>query len=237
MMRMLILVALAAALPLAPAGAQSIAPTILADGTILDVIATGETTRVPDLATIRAGVVTQAPTAAAALAENARRMSSVLAALKKAGVLPRDMMTTAATLSPQYRYADNQPPAITGYQATNMVSIRFRDVAASGPVLDVLVAQGANQIEGPTLSLAQPDAAMDDARTDAVKRARERAMLYARAADLTVSRIVSISEAGDQSTAPEPMMYARAKDASASTTIVPGESRVTATLSVRFLLK
>lgn len=236
-MRMLILAALTAAVPLAPAGAQSAMPTILADGTILDVIATGETTRVPDLATIRGGVVTQAPTAAAALADNARRMAGVLAALKKAGVLPRDIMTTAATLSPQYRYADNQPPVITGYQATNMVSIRFRDVAASGAVLDVLVAQGANQIEGPTLSLAQPDAALDEARTNAVKRARDRAMLYARAAGLTVSRIVSISEAGDQASAPEPMMYARAKDVSASTTIVPGESRVTATISVRFLLK
>ncbi len=229
------------AITLAPATAQ-VAPKpasapVPADGTILDVVATGESTRVPDLATIRSGVVTQAPTAAAALADNARRMAAVLAALKRAGVAPRDIMTTAAALSPQYRYADNQPPVITGYQATNTVSIRFRDVNASGAVLDVLVAQGANQIDGPTLSLAEPDAALDEARIDAVARARSRATLYARAAGLSVSRIVSISEAGDQSSAPEPMLFARAKDAAASTAIVPGETRITVTLSVRFVLK
>ncbi len=240
-MRLVILAAIAAAVPLAPLAAQQ-APVLVsapapADGTILDVVATGESTRVPDLATIRSGVVAQASTAAAALAENARRMAGVLAALKRAGVAPRDIMTTSATLSPQYRYAENQPPAITGYQATNMVSIRFRDVNASGAVLDVLVAQGANQIEGPTLSLAEPDAALDEARVDAVKRARNRALLYARAAGLTVTRIVSISEAGDQPGAPEPMLFARAKDSAASTAIVPGETRITATISVRFLLK
>ena len=244
-MRLVILAAIAATVPLAPLAAQQApvplsapAPTAaLADGTILDVVATGESTRVPDLATIRSGVVTQASTAAAALAENARRMAGVLAALKRAGIAPRDIMTTSATLSPQYRYAENQPPAITGYQATNMVSIRFRDMNASGAVLDVLVAQGANQIEGPTLSLAEPDAALDEARIDAVKRARNRAILYARAAGLTVSRIVSISEGADQSGAPEPMLFARAKDSAASTAIVPGETRITATISVRFLLK
>lgn len=238
-MRVLVLATTAALLPLAPLAAQQAAvpATVNADGAILDVVATGESTRVPDLATIRSGVVTQAPTAAAALSANAQRMAAVLAALKRAGVQPNDIMTTAATLSPQYRYADNQPPIITGYQAVNTVSIRFRDVNASGAVLDVLVAQGANQIDGPTLSLAQPDAALDEARTDAIRRARSRAILYARAAGLTVSRIVSISEAGDQSTAPEPVMFARAKDSAPSTTIVPGETRITATVSVRFLLK
>lgn len=246
-MRIYFLAAIAAALPVAPIAAQMAPPGPMGpagmhhmmppEGTILDVVATGESARVPDLATIRSGVVTQAPTAAAALSDNARRMARVLAALKQAGVVPKDIMTTAATLNPQYRYADNQPPVITGYQATNTVSIRFRDIAASGAVLDVLVAQGANQIEGPALSLAQPDAALDEARTDAVRRARDRATLYARAAGLTVSRIISISETGDASSVPSPMMYARAKDMSASTEIAPGETRIIATISVRFLLK
>ncbi|MGS3087700.1 SIMPL domain-containing protein, partial [Escherichia coli] len=84
----------------------------------------------------------------------------------------------------QYRYTDGQPPAITGYQATNTVSVRFRDVARSGTVLDTLVAEGANQIEGPNLSIDKPDAALDEARTDAVKRARARADLYASAAGM-----------------------------------------------------
>ncbi|OQW78423.1 MAG: hypothetical protein BVN33_00850 [Proteobacteria bacterium ST_bin13] len=235
-MRGLILAGLAIAQPLAPAVAQSPQPAAMMDGTILDVVAEGTTSRVPDLATIRTGVVTQSATASAALADNAARMARVLAALSRAGVAARDVTTTAATLSPQYRYADNQPPVITGYQATNTVSVRFRAISTSGPILDALVAQGANQIEGPILSLADPDAALDDARTDAVKRARARAALYARAAGLSIVRILSISESGDQAISPGPVLYARAKEA-ADTAIMPGESAVTARLSVRFLLK
>ena len=231
-----------AALPLAllpftiaPAAAQVEAP-IVADGTILDDSDEGRTTRIPDIATIRAGVVTQGSTAARALADNARRMTAILDALKQAGIEPRDIRTADVSLSPQYRDADNQPPAIIGYQASNNVSIRFRDVGKAGTILDTLVKQGANQIDGPSLSIGQPDAALDEARTDAVKRARARADLYAHAAGMTVSRIVSIAENGqNDGSAPRPMMgYLKAN---VSTPIAAGETDVTVTLSVRFLLK
>ncbi len=217
----------------------SIEPMVPANGTVLDVNVEGRTTRVPDIATIRAGVVSQGATAAAALADNAQRMTRVLAALKQARVADRDIATSTVGLSPQYRYADGKPPVITGYQATNTVTIRFRDVAKSGSVLDALVAQGANQIDGPNLSIDQPDAALDEARTDALKRARSRADLYAAAAGLRVARIVTIAESGQDSGGqpPRPIMYARAQMADAKTEIAPGEQDVTVTLSVRFLLQ
>jgi uncharacterized protein YggE len=203
-------VPLAAAIPAAAsaqAQASTVEPMVPATGTVLDVSAEGRTTRVPDVATIRAGVVSQATTAAAALADNAQRMNRVLAALKKAGVAPRDIATATVGLAPQYRYADNQPPAVTGYQATNSVSIRFRDVAKSGAILDALVAEGANQIDGPNLSIDQPDAALDEARADAVKRARARAEIYARSAGMRVSRIVSITENGENGGNPNPPVF------------------------------
>jgi uncharacterized protein YggE len=238
----MVLAALAAVPGMAGAAeAQTITmPAILPDGTLLDVTATGKTTRTPDLATIEAGVVTQAPTAAAALTDNSGRMAKVLAALKAAGVASRDIATSTVRLNPQYRYADNQPPAITGYQATNTVTVKFHDIAKSGSILDALVAQGANQIDGPNLSLADPDAALDEARNDAVARARARAELYAKAAGLSVARIISIDENSENaggSPPPRPIMYARAEAAAPPTQIVPGETDVTVTLSVRFLLK
>jgi len=215
----------------------TVEPMIPAAGTVLDVSAEGRTTRVPDVATIRAGVVSQAATAAAALSDNAQRMNRVLAALRKAGVAPRDIATASVGLSPQYRYAENQPPVITGYQATNSVSVRFRDVAKSGVILDALVGEGANQIDGPNLSIDQPDAALDEARADAVKRARARAELYARAAGMRVTRIVSITENGENAGSPNPpMLMARASMAKDSTQIVAGEKDVTVSISVRFLL-
>ena len=217
----------------------TVEPLVPAAGTILDVSAEGRTTRVPDLATIRAGVVSQGATAAAALSDNAQRMARVLAAVKRAGVADRDIQTATVQLQPQYRYGENVPPTITGYQATNTLSIRFRDIAKSGTVLDALVAQGANQIDGPNLSIDKPDAALDEARTDAVAKARARAELYARAAGMRVARIVSITENGADAGGPErPMMMARAMaaDAMAKTSIAPGERDVTVNVSVRFLL-
>lgn len=226
-------------LAVTPAIAQvATAPAAFPDGAVLDVSATGKTTRVPDIATIRAGVVTQATTAAQALTDNAQRMNAVLAALKSAGVQPRDIMTSNVSLSPQYRYENNQPPVITGYQASNTVSIRFRDIAKSGAILDTLVKQGANQIDGPSLSLDQPDAALDEARVDAVRRARARAELYAKAAGLSVVRILTISESGEMAGPQPPMpVYRMAAAKVADTSIAPGEADVTATVTVRFLLK
>lgn len=234
-----------AALLAAPATAQVVpGPPVppdgtILDGTILDVSAEGRSTRVPDIATIRAGVVTQAPTAAAALADNSARMARVLAALKRAVVADRDVQTSSVGLSPQYRYVENQPPAITGYQATNTVAIRFRDIARSGAILDALVNEGANQIDGPALSIDKPDAAFDEARADAVRRARARAELYARAAGLGVVRILAMAESGaNAGGGPPPMLYARAqRGESADTSVVAGERDVTVTLSVRFLLR
>jgi uncharacterized protein YggE len=233
------LIFLAGALPAAAQSAAStVEPMVPAAGTILDVTAEGRTSRVPDVATIRAGVVSQGASAAAALADNAGRMTRVLSALRGAGVAARDIQTSTVSLQPQYRYADNQPPVVTGYQASNNVAVRFRDVARAGGILDTLVAQGANQIEGPSLSIDQPDAALDEARADAVKRAQARALLYARAAGLQVSRIVSIAESGqDAGGNPPPVMtFARAQAAKA-TAVEAGERDVTVTLQVRFLLR
>ncbi|TKD51972.1 SIMPL domain-containing protein [Sphingomonas baiyangensis] len=210
---------------------------LLPEGALLDVVAEGRSTRTPDQATIEAGVVTQASTAAEAMRANAERIERVLAALKRAGVADRDVRTAQISLSPQYRYGENQPPIITGYQASNRVSIRFRDVARSGAILDALVKEGANQIEGPNLGLTQPDAAMDEARSDAVARARARAELYAKAAGLRVERIAAISEGGAPPVGgPVPQM-AMARMEAADTKVVPGEQEIVATVHVRFVLR
>ncbi|MCC2977186.1 SIMPL domain-containing protein [Sphingomonas sp. PL-96] len=225
------------AVPAAAQQAGASAPVLL-DATLLDVVAEGKATRIPDVATLRAGVVTQAATAAAALQENAARMTRVVAALRKAGVAPRDVQTAQIALSPQYRYAENQPPVITGYQASNQVSVRFRDIARSGAILDALVAEGANQIQGPDLSVDAAEQALDEARTNAMARARARAELYAKAAGLRVDRILTISE-GDAPSSPQPIVvHARMQSMAAdSTPVAAGEQDITATVTVRFLLR
>ncbi len=207
------------------------------DGTRLDLSVRGEVTRVPDIAIISAGVVTQAEDARGALAENAAKMGRVLAALKKAGIEARDVATSNISLSPQYRYVENLPPVITGYQANNNVTVRFLEISKAGAILDTLVKEGANSINGPTLTIDKPEAALDEARAAAMRTARTRADLYARAAGLTVRRIVSISEAGDgPGPQPYPMATMARSDAAPKTEIAAGEQAIGVTLAVSFEL-
>ena len=108
----------AAAIPATSVAAQApqlVTPPI--SGTRLDINATGEVSRVPDVAVISAGVVTRQPTATAAIRENATRMERVLAALKRAGVADRDVQTSSINLNPEYRYQENRAPQLVGYTA------------------------------------------------------------------------------------------------------------------------
>ena len=229
----------AAALPaMAEAqGAQPQMPPIV--GTRLDISATGESTRVPDVAIISAGVVTRAPTAGAAIQQNSARMDRVLAALKRAGVEDRDVQTSSISLNPEYRYQENRPPELVAYSASNQVSIRFRDIRNSGKILDALVAEGANQINGPTLTIDKPEAALDEARVNAVANGRARADLYARALGKRVSRLVSVSEGGGNYYPPPPMPMAERSMAAqaADTKIVAGEQKLQVTVSMVFELQ
>jgi uncharacterized protein len=237
-MKMILAPFLAAAAVAAPVMADAQVAQQAISGTRLDVTARGEVRRVPDIAVISSGVVTNAADAAGAMQENASRMSRVLAALKKAGVADKDISTSSISLSPQYRYVENQAPVIIGYQASNQVTIRFRDIAKSGTILDTLVKQGANQINGPSMMLDKPETAQDEARIEAIKAARARAELYAGATGMKVKRIVSISESEGYSGGPVPIMVtARMADASAKTEVMPGEQGVGVTVSVVFELQ
>ncbi|AKC85929.1 SIMPL domain-containing protein [Pseudoxanthomonas suwonensis] len=231
------LAALLAAVALsAPAadGAQA-TPTVPADATLLSVSAQAEARRAPDIATVSAGVVTQAADGNAAMRQNAEQMNRVLAAVKAAGVADRDVQTSGIHLNPQYRYEENQPPRITGYQASNNVSIKLRDVAKMGQVLDALVASGANQVNGPSFGIDNPEPLYDQARLEALKRAQARAETYAAALGLRVRRIVSIGEGGGGMPIPMPRMAMRA-EAYDSTPVAPGESSVSVQLEVVFEL-
>jgi uncharacterized protein len=217
--------------------AQIVQPQSIIAGTRLDVTAHGAVKRVPDIAVINTGVVTQAVDAATAMRDNAARMSRVVAALKKAGLADKDISTTSISLNPQYRYVENQVPVIVGYQASNQLNVRFRDIGKSGAILDILVKEGSNQINGPSMTIDDPGAAQDEARVAAMKAARARADLYANAAGLKVKRIVSISESEGYSGGPVPMMaMSMARDAAPKTEIMPGEQSINVTVSVVFEL-
>lgn len=236
-----LLIALSLALGTATMSAQAqTAPggyAIPADGTLLNVSAQAEASRTPDVATISAGVVTQAADSNTAMRQNAEQMARVVAAIKAAGVADKDVQTSGINLNPQYRYAENEPPKITGYQASNNVTLKVRDVSKLGKVLDALAAVGANQINGPSFEIDKPEPVYDEARLEALKKAQARAETYAKALGLKVRRIVSISE-GNGGFRPVPMVAMRSgfMDKAESTPVQPGETTLSVNLDVVFEL-
>jgi len=222
-------------LPLQPLAAQQVNMP-----TVLSINAEGRVARTPDVASLSAGVVTSAATASAALAENSKAMTAMVAAVKKAGVADADIQTSSLSLQPKYRYENNREPVLTGYQASNTVALKIRNIADTGKLIDAMVLQGANQINGPSFSLDKPEAALDEARTEAITTARARAALYAKAAGLKVRRILSITEAGAGGPPqPRPMlrMAAMADAEAASPPVEPGDVSLGVSVSVSFELE
>ncbi len=242
-MRMLAAAALSALTVAAPMAATAqtapaSAPAAI-QGTLLSISAEGKVTAAPDMATVNLGVVAEGATAAAAMQANAQRMNALMAALRRAGIAERDIQTSNLNLNPQYVYRENEPPRLTGYQATNTVNAKVRNLDRLGAALDAAINAGGNTLNGVTFSHAEPDAQLDAARTDAIAEARRRATLYARAAGLSVHRIVSISESAAYSPPiPMPMMARmEAADAAQATPVSPGEIDTTVNLSVTFELR
>jgi uncharacterized protein YggE len=249
----------------APALAQMAQPAMeVAPGnTLLTVTAEGKTFREPDMAVFSAGVTTQGDSAAAALAENSRAMTQVMAALKRAGIAERDIQTSNLSISPIYQdpnrdammaarvsgqpYVppppEQQVPRIIGYTANNNVSVRQRDLDDFGTVIDTLAAAGANQINGPMFQMDNQEPALDEARLDAVKAARARAELYANATGLRIVRILSINEGGGYY-GPPPVVFARAATMSSAppppppppAPVQPGELQMSFNVTVLYEL-
>lgn len=200
----------------------------------LTVTGEGQASAQPDLATISLGVSTRAATAAEAMTQNAQAQTSVIETLKAEGIEARDIQTSGLNLSPVMDYQDNQAPKLTGYAAQNMVTLRVRDIAALGGILDKLVASGANEINGISFSREDMTQALDQARTAAVADARHRAEIMAEAAGMRLGPLMSLSEA-QLGGGPRPMMMAAdAKRAAAP--VEAGELAVTANVTAVYAM-
>ena len=194
----------------------------------LNLSAYGEVKVAPDMATITFGVQTEAPTAQAAMADNARRMQEVFAALSRAGIADRDIQTSGLNLSAQYDYQNDQPPRLRGYQASNQVTVIINDLTKVGTTADAVVGAGVNQINGIAFGLKDPKAAEDQARVLAVRALQDKARLYAQALGVELGSVRSLNEGGGYTPQP-PVVFAGARMAmadSASTPVSAGELTV-----------
>lgn len=221
--------ALAAALSLAlPAVAQE------AMQNRLTVTGTGTVASAPDMAVITLGVTSQAEAAADAMRETNASTTSILALLTEAGIAAGDVQTSDLTLMPIWsnRSPDSGPEGerITGFRATNTVTVRVRDLNGLGQVLDDVLEAGANTFQNLRFALQDPEPALNEARRRAVTDAMARARLYADAAGLTLGPVLEFTESGGNG----PIMMREAMAAAAP--VAGGEVDTEASVTMVFTI-
>lgn len=226
---------LASAALAAPAAAAEV--QIQATGPVVELSVSETVQSRPDIASVSAGVSTRAPTAVAAMRQNAQAMTAVIARLEALGIAEDDIQTAGINLNPQYDYdSSTQSQVFRGYVASNRVSVTLRKVENAGPVLDALVAAGANEIGGPAFSVDDDTAQRAEARRNALQRAQEQASEYARLTGYSGVRLLEIGESlsGFQ----PPMLYAVKLEAAqdASTPVQPGLVGTVVNLTVKYEL-
>ncbi|HVY90683.1 MAG TPA: SIMPL domain-containing protein [Hyphomonadaceae bacterium] len=197
----------------------------------------GSVDHAPDIALISVGVQVHGETASSAMSQQADKMNGVFAAVRASGVADKDMQTGNLSLNPSYDYPDKKPPRLIGYDASNQINIKVRDLKNLGKTLDAIVKGGGNTINGVSFSIDKPDAFQDEARVEAIKDAAAKAELYAKAVGYKVKRIVTVNET-EYYPQPVPMvarMQMKNADA-APTPIAAGEVSLTQTVSVMFEL-
>ena len=188
----------------------------------------GSVSATPDQAEFSFGVERQARTAQQAFADASAAMTRLTDALRRAGIAAADIQTQHVSISP--RYSDNGSD-IVGYSASSAVSVKLKELARAGALIDAAVAAGANQVFGPSLSVADRTQRYQQALRNAVTDARAKAQALAAASGLTLGRIVAVAEAG---AAPPPMPVAEAAGRTSDVQIEPGTQEIEASVTVTF---
>lgn len=181
----------------------------------------------PDHATLSVGVETRDQSASDALGQNSEETAEAIATLIEAGVAEADIQTSGFSVSPVYARSSSDGNGVDGYQVSNRVSATIRDLDKVGSVLDQLVRDGANRINGINFGVTDNGAALDQARALAVADARHRAEVYAKAAGVSLGKIVLMREGGDVS-GPMPMMM----EARSSVPIQAGSTQIGASVTI-----
>jgi len=208
--------------------------------------AEGKVAAVPDLATISLGVLTHADTAKKAQSDNADKSNEIIEFVKSKGIDAKDITTTQLSVYPSYDYTST-PSKIKGYDANQTLTVKIHGIDKStekiGAIIDGATSAGANQVQGVNLSFDDPDNLRQDARKQAIDKAKQKAQELADQAGLKLGRIVSISEGSVGYPVPLPYAYdslgskAMGGGVSSAPAIEPGSQDITATITVVFEVK
>lgn len=234
----LAVVSLPLALPAMAQEAEMRHDTRSAKPATITVTGKGEAYAAPDLAVIRVGVVTEAEDAAGAMSDNNSKQAAIIEALQAAGIEPRDMQTSDLSLDQRMSYPEKEAPRLEGYRASNMLTVRIRDLEQLGQILDTTIKAGATNLVDLNFQRDDSNDLKDEARKSAVEDAVHRATIMAEAAGVKLGAIRVIEENSAQMP-PRPMaMMARAQaaDMESSVPVQAGEMVISAEVRIVFEL-
>lgn len=245
-MKKFMLAALAAALVLTLGGCAGGTPAAPAETTVhLQQEAEPDTITVtgragmeatPDVAKISVGVTSRASTPTAAREQNTTAVNATLDALKELGIEDRDIQTTNMNMWTSY----NNNGGISGYRMSTDLAIYVREIDRAGEVVDAAIAAGSNELNGVEYLLSNEDEMYNEALTDAIDLARQKAESMAAAAGKTVGQVRRIEETSRAvATVREYGVNADTggvsfNEAKADTVIRPGSSTISAQVQVVF---
>ena len=204
----------------------------------LSVDGTGTAFLTPDIAYVYLGVHTEKLTASEAVDENNTQTQGVIQALTQAGVEAKDIRTTNFSIWPIDKYdPSGRPTGEKTYAVDNTVYVTVRDLEALGDLLDTVIAAGANTVQSIQFDVADKDAALKDARAEAVKDASTKADELAAAAGVQLGDLQSVT----YTSAPSyPIFDGRGGgggEAASTVPIQPGQLTFTVTVNVTYALK
>ncbi|MBU3925679.1 SIMPL domain-containing protein [Patescibacteria group bacterium] len=205
----------------------------------ITVSATGEVFAKPDIAQISVSVVEEAKTVLEAQKKHSESINKIIDYLKNSGVEDKDIKTSAYNIYPQYNWTESQGRIFTGYQITQTLDIKVRDLDKAGQILGGVAEMGANQIGGINFVIDDDDAVKEEARKQAIDKAKEKADKIASDLGIKFGRLVSFYESGDN----YPIYYEAKSmgigggDSSSAPSIPSGENSITITVNLTYEIK
>jgi hypothetical protein len=199
----------------------------------IQVTGEAQVSETPDRVYIDIGVSTQAPKSETAAAQNAERLSAVIAAVKRAGGAGAQLATTEYSISPNYRYPRNGAATVVGYTVSNVVQVRLDDLQRIGRVIDAATEAGSNNVQNIRFALRDEQAARDEALRQAALKARRDVETLADALDLKVVRVLTVNEEGPAMAPVYPRMALRMEaQAAPATPVEAGTLDISATVTL-----
>ncbi|MFA5000269.1 MAG: SIMPL domain-containing protein [Patescibacteria group bacterium] len=162
-----------------------------------------------DIANLQVGLKTDTKkTAAEATKDGSDKMNEVIKAIIDLGVEEKDIKTSGYSLNPVYNWTNDRGQELIGYEVSQNVSLKIRDLEKIGEIIAKTTEKGANQIGGINFTIDDEYELRNQARELAIEKAKEKAGLIAGQSGMKLGKIKSVYENYDS---PQPVYYSNAK--------------------------